>query len=242
MALKTDPLLADYATVAGTRIIENVSGSKIPLPEKVQKRYLVWGAANQKLSDLRQNFQGDVRVIDGALDRSVGVPAHITQAILDGYADSVAPLDDEQRQRFEDALAIQTVFGSDLRAITSLPYPQEWARVRDVLHALQQGDLAQSVQRLGLTPDVRRIATLHQVYGERLGIVGNSQAPEYSQVLLSWNQSFHELMIAVAFYEDEVPGLKPLFEEPYLQQLQAQRKAAANDRKRSSKKSDTPED
>jgi hypothetical protein len=235
MALKTEPLLADYAVVAGARIVENAAASP-KLPEKVQQRYLAWREANEKLTASRRQFRGDIRVLDGALDRAVGVPAHIIQAILDGYSDTVAPLDDEQRQRFDDALAIHAVFGSDLRTITALPYPQEWASIRDVLHALQQGELAPAVQRLGLAPDVRRIASLHALYGERLGITGPGGASDEAQAIAAWNHAMHALLVSVAFFEDEHPELKPTFEAPYLQQLAAQRKAAADDRKRSAQR------
>jgi hypothetical protein len=239
MALKTDPLMAEFAVVAGARIIENTA-ALAPLPDKLDTRYKAWLAANEKLLQTRRDPRGDVRALDGVLDRAVGVPANVVRAILEGYSDAFLPLTEEQRQRVDDGLAIQTIFGSNLRDITALPYPQEWAAVRDVLHALQQGELAPAIQRLGLHADIARIASLHELYGAQLGITGPASATDESRALADWNQTLHTLLVAVSFFGDDRPELKAAFEEPYEKQLAAQRKSAAEDRKRAARHKPAP--
>jgi hypothetical protein len=228
MSIQVRPLLGPYALAAGEMVLARVKAFG-ELPPLLQESYATWLAHQQTLTLLPDGPR--VRFLDPFLDRALLLPAYLCQEIINTYADVPVPLSDSQRQRLEDARALVTLFGDDLRVLVNIPFVEEWAAARDILRRLSEDKgLADATKRLGLTDDVALCASLHEAYGKALGISLDVNKNSLERKVAEWNDSFRELLIGASFLERTVPGLYALFSEPHAEQLRKQQETLARQR------------
>lgn len=234
MLLNLRPLEAPYALATGNTIIERVKKHGA-LPDGARDDYRDWQETHRALAaGAGAAPRGpDARRIDPFVDRAILLAAKTCQNIVDAYSNVPVPLDDEQRQRLDDARLVLESFDDDLRALVSIPFVEEWAAVRDVLHDLVDDTrVARAVARLGLTSDVRLAQKLHELYGRSLGIGTGAPTTDEETKLRAWNDAFSSLVVAAQHHDRKHPGLLALFADPYQEQLTRQQGAARPARKR----------
>ena len=229
-----------YAIAAGKQLQHRVTVYPNPLPSDLQQELKTFDTRQEQLEQFEASVILPIGNIDRSSDRLIGRTATVGRAVLSIYENSPIPLEPQEEQRVRDAENFLSLYPANLRNLTHIEHTEEYVAIGGILQRIkQEPEMAQSIERLGMTTDFDYLRRLYYHYGQLLGI---TEIPlEVQEKLDAWLDSYSKLMVLAAYHGLQEPSIESLIFDPYYEQLEEQRKVKRQAEQRRKEKKATTE-